>query len=184
MTETENEDTTPLKPKKREGSRLDRGFPMGKILLIILGFVFFFQIISAWKIINLEREKAIYETDKQNFENQVKQRQERKREIGELKVERKELKSKINDLKLENTQVTEELTNNQKKSDKLKSAINNAITNLRDLEKQASEKKVESDAALIKRDKLNMEAGSLYSKIEECQSEINAYQDNKRILKE
>ena len=68
MTETENENTAPLEPKKREGSRLDRGFPMGKILLIILGFVFFFQIISAWKIINLESEKNILEKEKELFE--------------------------------------------------------------------------------------------------------------------
>ena len=64
---TINEDTTLKTPKERKGSYLDRGFPTGKVLLVILGVVFFLQGISAWKIINLEREKASFEAERQNF---------------------------------------------------------------------------------------------------------------------
>ncbi len=145
MTETENGNTTPLKPMKREGSRLDRGFPMGKILLIILGFVFFFQIISAWKIINLEREKVIYETDKRNFENQVKQRPELERIIGELNAKRKDLQSEINDLRLESIQVSDALKKNRKESNELKLANDNAETQLRNINDRARGKGEEVD---------------------------------------
>ena len=64
---TKNENTTLITPKERKGSYLDRGFPTGKALLVILGVVFFLQGISAWKIVNLEREKASFEAEKQNI---------------------------------------------------------------------------------------------------------------------
>ena len=184
MTETENGDTTPLKPRKREGSRLDRGFPMVKILLIILGFVFFFQIISAWKIINLEKEKGkledektVFETNKENYYFIMQKLPELQRTNGELETVRHELRGEINDLKLESIQVVEELKKNQKLSTELKSANKIVEINLRDMKKLASEKKSE-------RDELNREASSLNAKITDYQSDINVYQDKERTLKE
>lgn len=184
MTETENGDTTPLKQKKREGSRLDRGFPMGKILLIILGFVFFFQIISAWKIINLEKEKGkledektIFETNKENYHFIMQKLPELQRENGELEIVRQELRGKINDLKLESTQVAEELKNNQKKSNKLKLANDAAKNNLRETDIRASKREEERALAFGKFVELSGKANNL-------KQEIENYGKEKDILKE
>ncbi len=174
MTETENGDITPLKPKKREGSRLDRGFPMGITLLVILGFVFFFQIISAWKIINLEREKAKYETDKQNSENNVKQRPGLEREISEFQNEHNELRSKINDLEKAHTKAKDMLNRNIQKSDELK--VDNEmqekrLVSIKGLVQEAETARVQ---AFNEQKVLNKESLKIKSDIKISQAEISS----------
>lgn len=184
MTETENGDTTPLKPKKREGSRLDRGFPMGIILLIILGLVFFFQIISAWKIINLEREKVIYETDKQIFENRVKLRPELEREIEEFKVKRIELQGKINDLEKMLAKVKDTLNENKQKSDELKldnEMHGKRLEDTRGLFIQADTARAQ---ALKERNMRKNETNELIAMLKELQDDENALKKRLRELKD
>ena len=44
--------------KKAKGSALDRGFPTGTVLVLLVIIVIILQGISAWKVINLESERA------------------------------------------------------------------------------------------------------------------------------
>ncbi|HHT9130251.1 MAG TPA: hypothetical protein ACFYEC_05240 [Candidatus Brocadiaceae bacterium] len=108
MTETTiNKNTSPLTPEARKGAYLDRGFPMVKLFLGILGVVFILQSISAWKIMNLEREKASFEAEKQNFIL--------------LKEQLPELRKIISDLEVKRSQVEEDVKINEQKLSKLKS---------------------------------------------------------------
>jgi hypothetical protein len=45
-------------PGRRRGSALDRGFPSGKILLGLAALIILLQGIAAWKVVNLEQERA------------------------------------------------------------------------------------------------------------------------------
>ena len=45
-------------PGRRRGSALDRGFPSGKILLGLAALIILLQGIAAWKVLNLEQERA------------------------------------------------------------------------------------------------------------------------------
>lgn len=178
MTETENGDTTPLKPKKREGSRLDRGFPMGIILLIILGLVFFFQIISAWKIINLEREKTEFETDKQNYGTlKFQELPELQRIMGELKDKQQKLQSEEKYLEEKLAKTKDVLNKTKQKSEELKldnEMQEEKLERTRSLVQEARKAKAQvekdRDHAMIKRNEWDDKARELTSKIKEDQS--------------
>lgn len=184
MSETENGTTVPLEPKKREGSRLDRGFPMGKILLIILGFVFFFQIISAWKIINLEKEKTVFEYEKQSFKSITEKIPELQREIGDLMVKQQELLGKINDSEKRFGEIKNSLDRDAQKSKELKSDIeleNKRLEATRKLHQQADTARVQ---ALKETDGLSNEIIKLVSRKKELQGEENVLNDSIRVLRE
>ena len=99
---TINEDTTLKTPKERKGSYLDRGFPTSKALLVILGVVFFLQGISAWKIINLEREKASFEAERQNFHLLKQQLPDLQKTTSDLEMKKLELQGNVDTLEKEN----------------------------------------------------------------------------------
>ncbi len=44
--------------KKVKGSALDRGFPTGAVLILFVVIIIILQSISAWKVMNLEGERA------------------------------------------------------------------------------------------------------------------------------
>ena len=184
MSETENGNTAPLEPKKRKGSRLDRGFPMGKILLIILGFVFFFQIISAWKIINLEKEKTVFESEKQSFKSITEKIPKLQSEIGDLMVKQQELLGKITDSMKRYGEIQNSLDRDAKKSKDLKLDIeseNNRLEATSKLRQKADTARVQ---ALKETDGLSNEIIKLVSRKKKLQSEENVLNDSIRVLRE
>ena len=184
MSETQNGNTAPLEPKKRKGSRLDRGFPMGKILLIILGFVFFFQIISAWKIINLEKEKTVFESEKQNLKSITEKIPELRRKNGDLVVEQQVLQGKIIDSEKRFDEVNNSLKRDVQKSKELKSDIkseNERLEATRKLHQKAETARVK---ALKETDGLSNEIIKLVSRKKELQGEENVLNDSIRVLRE
>ena len=59
--EMQSEHVSSGPPKKGKGSALDRGFPTGVVLILLVILVIILQGISAWKVINLESERAAIE---------------------------------------------------------------------------------------------------------------------------
>lgn len=188
---TKNENTTLITPKERNGSYLDRGFPTGKALLVILGVVFFLQGISAWKIINLEREKASFEAEKQNFNSLKEQLPELQKIISDLEGKKAEfqgevntLKSDVNALEIRRNQFIEDVKHHEQKLNKLKSDNEFYENKLKTSENLLSERKKACDDALIFQKKLNDESSALESKIKVYTSDVNTLQEMINKLQE
>jgi hypothetical protein len=59
QTATIQQDTASLSTSgKRRSSALDRGFPSGKILIGLAALIILLQGVAAWKVVNLEQERA------------------------------------------------------------------------------------------------------------------------------
>ncbi|MBW7898778.1 chromosome segregation protein [Candidatus Brocadiaceae bacterium B188] len=181
---TINEKTSPLTPEARKGSYLDRGFPMVKILLGILVVVFILQSLSAWKIMNLEREKASFEAEKQNFILLKEQLPELRKIISDLEGNKSGLQGEINTLKndiynleVKRSQVVEDVKINEQKLSKLKSDNESYEYKLQTSENLLKERKKACDDSLALQKKLKDDADSLETKITMCNSEINTLQE-------
>ncbi|WP_347274609.1 hypothetical protein [Candidatus Kuenenia sp.] len=188
---TINEDTTLKTPKERKGSYLDRGFLTGKVLLVILGVVFFLQGISAWKIINLEREKASFEAEKQNFNSLKEQLPELQKIISDLEGKKAEfqgevniLKSDANALEIKRNQFMEDVKHHEQKLNKLKSDNESYENKLKTSENLLRERKKLCDNALVFQKKLNDESSALESKIMVQTSDVNTLQERINKLQE
>lgn len=188
---TKNENTTLITPKERKGSYLDRGFPTGKALLVILGVVFFLQGISAWKIINLEREKASFEAEKQNFTSLKEQLPELQKIISDLEGKKAEvqgevntLKSDVNALEIKRRQFIEDVKLYEDKVNKLKSEKKICENDLNAAGSSLSERNKACADALISKNRLNDESGALESKIKVYTSDVNTLQEKINKLQE
>lgn len=186
---TKNENTTLITPKERKGSYLDRGFPTDKALLVILGVVFFLQGISAWKIINLEREKSSFEAEKQNFTSLKEQLPELQKIISDLEGKKAEfqgevntLKNDVNALEIRRNHFIEDVKLNEQKVNKLKSDNEFYENKLKSSENLLSERKKACDEALISKKKLNDECSTLESKNKVYTSDVNTLQERIKKL--
>ena len=68
--EMQNKDFTSRPPNKRKGSALDRGFPTGFVLIVLVIIIIILQGISAWKVVKLDSERADLEKRKALFEKE------------------------------------------------------------------------------------------------------------------
>ena len=105
---TESQDNTPemqgknvasRPPDKRRGSALDRGFPSGAVLIVLVILVIILQGISAWKVMNLDNERVDLEKRKAFFEKEKKDYEHLRIELPSLRSERDELNAKVPGLK-------------------------------------------------------------------------------------
>src|SRR5713101_6417956 len=106
MTEPTNQaatiqhDTTSLStPGKRRSSALDRGFPSGKILLGLAALIILLQGIAAWKVVNLEQERAIVARLRAILEKDIKDHEYLTRELPGLKKEWGETETNVRHLR-------------------------------------------------------------------------------------
>ena len=63
--EMQSEHVSSGPPKKGKGSALDRGFPTGAVLIVLVILIIILQGISAWKVINLDSEREDLEQRKE-----------------------------------------------------------------------------------------------------------------------
>ena len=94
-TEMQSKHTASSQTKKAKGSALDRGFPTGAVLILLVTLVIILQGISAWKVINLESERAAIEKKGALLEKDINDFDKLKRELPVLKGERDQLKKDI-----------------------------------------------------------------------------------------
>ena len=87
-TEMQNKHIASSQTKKAKGSALDRGFPTGTVLILLVILVIILQGISAWKVINLESDRAAIEKKKALLEKDIHDFDKLKRELPALKGER------------------------------------------------------------------------------------------------
>ena len=184
MTETTiNEKTSPLTPEARKGSYLDRGFPMVKILLGILVVVFILQRLSAWKIMNLEREKASFEAEKQNFILLKEQLPELQKTTSDLEMKRLEFQGEVDTLEKGKIMILGELKQYEQKANDLKSANEFAESRLKNTDNLLTDRKTKCDELQSQQKKFNEEVGALESKIKEHNFELNALQERVNKLR-
>ena len=180
---TKNENTTLITPKERKGSYLDRGFPTGKALLVILGVVFFLQGISAWKIINLEREKASFEAERQNFHLLTQQLPDLQKTTSALEMKKLELQGDVDTLEKRKTMILGELKQFEQKANDLKSANEFTESRLKNTDNLLTERKAKCDELQAQQKKFNEEVSVLESKIKEHNFELNALQERVNKLR-
>lgn len=179
---TKNENTTLITPKERKGSYLDRGFPTGKALLVILGVVFFLQGISAWKIINLEREKASFEAERQNFHFLKQQLPDLQKTTSDLEAKRLELQGEVETLEKRKTMILGDLKQFEQKANGLKSDNEFNETRLKNTDILLAERKAKCDELQAQQTKFNGEVSSLEDKIKERNFELNTLQERVKKL--
>ncbi|MCJ7806672.1 MAG: hypothetical protein MUP57_03895 [Clostridia bacterium] len=97
--EMQNKDVTSKPPNKRKGSALDRGFPTGFVLIVLVILIIVLQGISAWKVMNLDNERADLEKRKALFEKEKKDYEYLSIKLPSLRSERYELNTEIPGLK-------------------------------------------------------------------------------------
>ena len=93
--EMQNKDVTSKPPNKRKGSALDRGFPTGFVLIVLVILIIVLQGISAWKVMNLDNERADLEKRKALFEKEKKDYEYLSIKLPSLRSERYELNTEI-----------------------------------------------------------------------------------------
>jgi Tfp pilus assembly protein PilN len=97
-TEMQSKHTASSQTKKAKGSALDRGFPTGAVLILLVILVIILQGISAWKVVNLESERAAIEKKGALLEKDINDFDKLQRELPILKGERDQLKKDIPEL--------------------------------------------------------------------------------------
>jgi len=97
--EMQNKDVTSRPPNKHKGSALDRGFPTGFVLIVLVILIIVLQGISAWKVMNLDSERTDLEKREALFEKEKKDYEHLKIELPSLRSERDELNAKIPGIK-------------------------------------------------------------------------------------
>lgn len=171
MPETVQEPPILSVPKKSK-AYLDKGFPTGAVLLSLLAVVFLAQGLSAWKIMNLEHEKAALDADKRQYTN--------------LKLELPKLESRKTELQKDVLSLQGEVANlsaqQQMLQDKVKMAtsvsedlqVKNEIvqSRLEDSNKRYEERKKEMEEVTAQHKRLSDESSSLDSKIKTFRLEI------------
>lgn len=178
MTETAINETP-----ERKGSYLDRGFPMGKTLLGILGIVFFLQSLSAWKIMNLEREKASFEAERQNFHLLKQQLPDLQKTTSDLEMKKLELQGDVDTLEKRKTMTLGELKLFEQKANDLKSANEFTESRLKNTDNLLTERKAKCEELQAQQKNFNEEVSALESKIKEYHLEFNALQERVNKLR-
>ena len=103
QTATIQRDTASLStPGQRRSSSLDRGFPSGKILLGLAALIILLQGIAAWKVLNLEQERAAVARSWALLEEARKALEEDKKVHGPLLRDLPGLKAEVSGLKTQN----------------------------------------------------------------------------------
>jgi len=130
MTEPTNQaatiqhDTTSLStPGKRRSSALDRGFPSGKILLGLAALIILLQGIAAWKVVNLEQERAAVARSRAILEKDIKALEEDKKIHGLLLRDLPGLKAEVSDLKTERSRLQGDVEKEEKRLAGLKAEL-------------------------------------------------------------
>ncbi len=178
MTETAMNETP-----ERKGSYLDRGFPMGKTLLGILGVVFFLQSLSAWKIMNLEREKASFEAERQNFHMLKQQLPDLQKTTSDLEMKKLELQGVVDTLEKRKTMILGELKQFEQKANDLKSANEFTESRLKNTDNLLTERKAKCEELQVQQKNFHEEVSALESKIKEYNLEFNALQERVNKLR-
>ena len=109
---------------KRLNTRLDKGFPASKIFIGILFLVFFLQGISAWKIMNLEKEKVFIDAQRQQLEKDQKDYEWLTTKLSEMKVENEKYELELPPLRAEYSSRKRELSQVAEEKEKISSEIN------------------------------------------------------------
>jgi len=97
--EMQSEHVSSGPPKKGKGSALDRGFPTGIVLIVLVIIIIILQGISAWKVMNLDNERADLEKRKALFEKEKKDYEYLGIKLPSFRSERAELNAEIPGLK-------------------------------------------------------------------------------------
>lgn len=169
--------TAPSKPKRR-GTNLDRSFPVGIILLLMLALVVFLQVISAWKIMKIEREKAILETEKKNYAYIKKELPTLRKESGELKREHLELQGEVAGLESVLIKGKKELQENNTRNAEIISESKRFEILLNDFKKQTLEKETQIVEARKMLNRLLEQINSRKLEIEQGTADLNGIRDN------
>jgi chromosome segregation ATPase len=129
MIQNNNETVTLPTPGKRRSSALDRGFPSGKILLGLAALIILLQGIAAWKVVNLEQEKAtvtrlraLLEKDIKNYEYLTRELPGLKREWGETEANIRHLQGEVTALEKQRAGLKAELPELEKRTQELRAA--------------------------------------------------------------
>jgi len=183
MNEISNQKSNVPPRPRRKGTLLDKSFPGGVVLLLILAFVVFLQVLSAWKIMNIERERADLEAKKKNYKVITQLLPKLQREIGEKERKHIELRGKVSDLNTERIQVRGELQELIKESNELKSS-----NNLMEIELKNQEKRLLQIKSLVfveteKKNKILKEFDSLEAKVRSQKIEESSLNNKIEIAK-
>ena len=98
-TEMQSKHTASQQTKKAKGSALDRGFPTGIVLIVLVILIIALQVFSAFKVMNLDAEYADLEKSKALFKQEKKGYEYLKEELPSLRSERNKLNDEIPGLK-------------------------------------------------------------------------------------
>jgi len=155
-TEMQSKHTASSQPKKAKGSALDRGFPTGTVLILLVIIVITLQGISAWKVINLESERAAIEKKGALLEKDLNDFEKLMRELPVLKEERDQLKKDIPELEGTKNNLIIQVANLERQLAQARETIERSKEAEKikiDLEKAANEFKteIENKTAEIKR---------------------------------
>ena len=110
-------------PDKRRNSALDRGFPSGKILLGLAALIILLQGIAAWKVVNLEQERAAVARSRAILEKDRQALEEAKEVHGPLLRELPGLKAEVSDLKTERSRLQGDVEKGEKRLAGLKAEL-------------------------------------------------------------
>jgi chromosome segregation ATPase len=146
-------------PRRRPGAALDRGFPSGKILLGLVVLIILLQGIAAWKVVNLEQEKAAVARSRAILEKDIKDHEYLTRELPGLKSETSEMESKLWHLR-------GEVADREKQRTSLKAELS-------ELEKRAQEHRAASEQSEATRSALERTIGALKGEIHDKTSELS-----------
>nr|MBL0732039.1 hypothetical protein [Desulfobacterales bacterium] len=132
--------------KKVKGSALDRGFPTGTILILFVIIIIILQSISAWKVLNLEGERAAIDKKEALLEKDRNDFDQFQRDLPLLKSERNQLKKDIPELEGTKDDLTRQVANLEKQLAQARETIARSEQTKKikiDLEKAANKFKVE-----------------------------------------
>jgi len=153
-------------PGRHRGSALGRGLPSGKILLGLAALIILLQGIAAWKVLNLEQERAAVARSWALLEEARKVLEEDKKVHGLLLRDLPVLKEEVSFLKTERSRLQGEVNALEKQRASLKGE-------LPEIEKRVQELRAVSEQYEATKSALEKTIGALKGEIPEKTSELS-----------
>mgnify|MGYP000113434696 CR=1 FL=1 len=171
-----------LKPKNHK-SRLDHEFPTGAVLLCLVGIVFFSQGISAWKVMNLEHEKAALEADKRQYAHLKLKLPQLLSQKETLREEVLNLEGQAESLSIRQNTLQESVKTASSTAEELKIKIESSHTKIDELSAQYKERQKAMEDVSLQHKRLSDEVNSLDSRIKGFRLEITTTESQLNDLK-
>ena len=150
--------------RQRRSSVLDRGFPSGKILLGLAALIMLLQGIAAWKVVNLEQEKAtvtrlraLLDKDIKDHEDLTRELPGLKKEWTETEVNLRHLRGEVTAQEKQRTGLKTELPELERKAQEFRAIIEQSGTTLSALERTVGALKGEIQEKTFERSQLKQD---------------------------